>query len=70
MNEFQQAVIWVFDVLGLCSSDDEASEDEDVEMLPWQPEWFSASSDEDNNEDEYVFEVLKLIPPNYPNLSI
>ncbi|XP_041371810.1 INO80 complex subunit D-like [Gigantopelta aegis] len=37
---------------GLCSSDDEASEDEDVEMLPWQPEWFSASSDEENNEDD------------------
>ncbi|XP_055957258.1 arp2/3 complex-activating protein rickA [Patella vulgata] len=36
---------------GICSSDEE-SEDEDVDMLPWQPNWFCPSSDDDNNDED------------------
>ena len=36
---------------GLMSSDEESSDSED-DMLPWQPEWFTASSDEDQMDDE------------------
>ncbi|XP_060075914.1 INO80 complex subunit D-like [Ylistrum balloti] len=34
------------------SSDEEASDDENDDLLPWQPEWFTVSSDEEANEDD------------------
>lgn len=37
---------------GLRSSDEEASDDENSDLLPWQPEWFTVSSDEEANEDD------------------
>lgn len=40
------------------SSSDDSSGSDDEMLLPWQPDWFTASSDEDNfddDEDEYVY---------------
>ncbi|KAL5010417.1 hypothetical protein ScPMuIL_012722 [Solemya velum] len=37
---------------GFCSSSDETDSDGELDMLPWQPNWFSASSDDEQNEDE------------------
>ena len=36
-------------ISGLLDSDSDGS---DCDMLPWQPDWFSASSDEDLGDDD------------------
>ena len=41
----------VYHLLGLCTSSEDESDEEKIEMLPWQPGSFSASSDEDNEEE-------------------
>lgn len=37
---------------GSRSSDEEASDEENGDLLPWQPEWFTASSDEEAIDDD------------------
>ncbi|KAJ8319726.1 hypothetical protein KUTeg_002725 [Tegillarca granosa] len=37
--------------LGLSSSEDSSGSDDEM-LLPWQPDWFTASSDEDNFDDD------------------
>ena len=54
MSEFinslkSSLLIFIIFLPGFDSSDSDSS---DCDMLPWQPDWFAASSDEEQGDDD------------------